>query len=437
MYLNIFVYLFGFLHAADFAVVTMAVGHEYEKLVEAGIENKRSYCQKHGYDFIYSNEWLDPSRPIPWSKIKLLEEALKQSNYKWVLWTDADALIMNQGIRLEDIIDDKYDFLITSDMHTINSGNFLLKNSDWSKQFLKTIYAHTECIDHPWWENQAILLEYQNSEEVQQKTRILPQRIMNSYAPELMTRMSLENAIGINYRPGDFIIHFPACPKNELACFMNTYAARVIDNPNFADLDTYLGIYGLKLSPANTDINEGYCTESQKRMFIEDLQSYENIKKIAEIGFNAGHSVQIFLENCPDSQVLSFDLNQHYYTKVGVEFMHRKYKNRFKFLGGNSLETVPDFTLNNPLEKYDLIYIDGDHSYLGCYLDLINCQKLAVKETIVWVDDCVDDVQRALNMCVEQGIMSVIKYRSDWTDPCGARVWAEARYLFPDENPGS
>lgn len=434
VFLNLIFCLCGILQAADIAVVTMAIGDAYEKQVAAGIENKRLYCEKYGYDFINSNEWLDLSRPIPWSKIKLLQETLKQNNYKWVFWTDADALFMNHGVRLEDIIDDKYDFMITYDMHSFNSGNFLLKNSEWSKQFLEKIYSYTECIHHPWWENQAIVLELQNNEEVQKKTKIFPQRIMNSYARELMSRISLENSISVNYQPGDFIVHFPACPRDELSTFMNHYAANTIDNPNFADLDTYLGIYGLQLSPGHSHINEGYCTESQKRMFIQDLQGYKNIKKIAEIGFNAGHSAQIFFENCPNSQVLSFDLNHYHYTKIGVEFMQRKYKDNFKFVEGNSQDTVPNYTLNHPHDKYDLLYIDGDHSYLGFYTDLVNCQKLATKDTIVWVDDCVDDVQQALNLCVEQGLMSITKYNSDWTDSCGARVWAEARYLFPSAN---
>lgn len=434
MYLNIFLFLFGLLHAADIAVVSLAVGDEYEKKVAAGVENKFLYCQKHGYDFIYSTEWLDTSRPIPWSKVKLLQEALKNEGYKWVFWSDADALFMNLGIPLEDIIDENYDLILTKDMNNINTGNFLLKNTDWSKEFLEAVYSHTECIHHPWWEQQAFILEIQNNEETQKRTKIYPQRIMNSYAPDLLYRLAIPGSIGATYKPGDFIVHFPACPKGELESYMNRYAAKVVDEPSLGTLDEYLGIYGMQLSPRHSHINEGYCTETQKRHYVESLKKYGNIKKVAEIGFNAGHSVQIFFDNCEDVEVLSFDLNEHHYTKVGVEFMKRKFKERFKFIAGDSKEVVPEYTSNNPDDKYDLIYVDGDHRFEGCYTDLINCQKLATRDTIVWVDDCVEEVLRAVNTCVQQGILTVVKHTADWTDPCGGRVWIEARYLLPEEN---
>ena len=53
-------------------VVTLATERESSKdAVSLGIENKRIYCEKQGYDFIYCDEVLDPSRSIPWSKILL------------------------------------------------------------------------------------------------------------------------------------------------------------------------------------------------------------------------------------------------------------------------------------------------------------------------------------------------------------------------------
>lgn len=421
--------LFTLLNAVDIAVVTLAVGKDYEEAVAPGIENKRQYCEKHGYDFIFSNEWIDLSRPIPWSKIKLLQEVLKNENYKWIFWTDADAIIMNHGIKLEDIIDDQFDFIITHDCHTYNSGNFLLKNSEWSKLFLEKIYAHEESIHHAWWENHAIIEEIQNDTEVQKKTKVVPQRIMNSYSSEIISFPM--NPIKEIYKEGDFIIHFASCSLKDLPPLMNKYSAMTVDNRDLFNLDTFLNYYGFQLTPAhNPGVNEGYCTESQRKIFVEDLKSYRNIKNIAEIGLNAGHSVQTFFENCKDVNVLSFDINYHPYTKVGVEFMQRKYKDRFRYIEGDSLETVPNFVLNNPEEKFDLLYVDGDHTFLGCYQDIVNFKNLAHKNTILWVDDYAYEVEMAVNQCVKEGLIKIVKHHSAWNDPCGPRVWVEARYLF-------
>src|SRR5437016_1374629 len=114
--LGIFYLLFVFtLSAADIAVITIAHGEAYQNLVKLGIENKHLYCKKHGYDFFCCEDSLDASRPICWSKIPLALKILNLSNYKWVVWIDADTLVMNLDIPLEEIIDERYNFLITAD----------------------------------------------------------------------------------------------------------------------------------------------------------------------------------------------------------------------------------------------------------------------------------------------------------------------------------
>ncbi len=113
-------YTFININAKDFAVVTMAIGKKYNKTVNSSIENKRKYCEKHGYDFICIKKSLDKNRPIPWSKIKLLSNIFKTKKYKWVFWTDADSLIMNFNIKLEELIDNNYDFIVSGDNNPVD-----------------------------------------------------------------------------------------------------------------------------------------------------------------------------------------------------------------------------------------------------------------------------------------------------------------------------
>ncbi len=93
----LFILIFSTLTAAasDIALITLSVGDNYSKSVAFGIASKEEYCSLHGYDFILCTEYLDPSRPIAWSKIKLLEKVLNTNKYKWVFWSDADSIIMN------------------------------------------------------------------------------------------------------------------------------------------------------------------------------------------------------------------------------------------------------------------------------------------------------------------------------------------------------
>ncbi len=198
------------------AVVTLIFGANYKEAVRDGIENKRLYCQKYGYDFICGEENLDPSRPIAWSKILLIQKVMKNPSYEWIFWTDADSLIMNFNIRLESLIDENFNFIISKDINNINSGEFFIKNTEWSDTFLTSVYSRTECIDHIWWENQAIILELEQKPEYASRTKIVPQKLFNSSAYEVI-RSFRSDAL---YRKGDFIVHFAGLHKFKALKFL-------------------------------------------------------------------------------------------------------------------------------------------------------------------------------------------------------------------------
>lgn len=65
--------------------------------------NKQAYCKKHNYDLFLYHKSLDPSRHPAWSKILAVEKHI--GDYKWLLWIDSDALIMNSNIKIESLID--------------------------------------------------------------------------------------------------------------------------------------------------------------------------------------------------------------------------------------------------------------------------------------------------------------------------------------------
>jgi len=193
-------------------LVTLAAGDAYLKMVEVGIENKLNYCKKHDYLFVPGYKLLDNSRPAPWSKILLILEVFENPDIKWVFWSDADSLIMNSEIKLESYIDESYEFIVTQDRNGLNSGQFFIKNSPWARIFLSKIYERTDCIFHPWWEQQAIIDEYNKSKEIQEKTKILPQRSFNSY-PSFLTNSHPDQT----YKRGDFLIHFPSVRGSHLS----------------------------------------------------------------------------------------------------------------------------------------------------------------------------------------------------------------------------
>ncbi len=139
----------------------------------------------------------------------------------------------------------------------------------------------------------------------------------------------------------------------------------------------------LYLKNNNCNIIEGYTRGCYKETIVLQLLSF-NKQNILEIGFNAGHSADLFLSNNSNGNVLSFDIGEHDYTQIGKKYIDITYPNRHTLIIGDSTQSIPKY---NSDIKYDLIFIDGGHSYQVAKADLINCKRFAHKDTIVIMDD--------------------------------------------------
>lgn len=132
---------------------------------------------------------------------------------------------------------------------------------------------------------------------------------------------------------------------------------------------------------------EGNSQQISKQ--VEDLIKLSKGSDIhvLEIGFNAGHSAEVFLQNNHSLKLISFDLGEHDYILKAKQFIDAKYKNRHTLILGDSTITIPTYINDNPNKKFDIIFIDGGHDYSIANADLENCRKLANKDTIVIIDD--------------------------------------------------
>jgi mannan polymerase II complex MNN10 subunit len=108
--------------------------------------NKQAYCTKHGYQLFDSSNVLDNSRPPSWSKIKAAQRlfSLKQRDNQsplceWVVWWDADTVIMNSDKKIQNLFPLHADFVVTKQKSiSYNAGAWIIKNTPWSHQFLQT-----------------------------------------------------------------------------------------------------------------------------------------------------------------------------------------------------------------------------------------------------------------------------------------------------------
>jgi len=140
---------------------------------------------------------------------------------------------------------------------------------------------------------------------------------------------------------------------------------------------------------------EGNCSQIPEQ--IRDLVALSASHpskplRIMEIGFNAGHSAEVFLNNnC--MHLVSFDLGQHMYVLEAKRYLDHKYPKRHLLVLGDSQISMPKFLADYPGITFDVIFIDGGHDYEIAKSDMENSLKMATDNTLIIMDDVVSGQQ--------------------------------------------
>ncbi|ERM94936.1 uncharacterized alpha-1,2-galactosyltransferase C1289.13c isoform X1 [Amborella trichopoda] len=199
----------------------------FEGLMAMVLPNKESYAEKFGYDFSDCSEMIDRSRPPSWSKILAVKAHLH--NYDWIFWNDADSLITNSNVSLEQVlysvigdseVQEWPDLILTKDATGVNAGIFFVRNSNWSQEFLDTWWNQKEFIrkfgSTKSGDNDALkhLISHLSPQELQKHVRVSKmQCLFNSYPwfPSWKTAFRLITSPKTtwqgSYSEGDFMVH--------------------------------------------------------------------------------------------------------------------------------------------------------------------------------------------------------------------------------------
>ena len=207
-------------------VCYMSIGENYKDATKYSYINIQLYCKKYNYTFIEDDSVYDDSRPIAWSKILLILKYLPE--YDYIIWIDADILIMNNQITLESFIEKykEFDIICGSCPRMANTGFLFIKNSDFSNQFLKDVFYNVYDPESDpnerymnWEQGSFINLYDKNHLESQSKIKVTKYRELNSYWRQ--------------YNDGDFTIHGAGIRDlEELKYFLHIWAMK-IPNKNY------------------------------------------------------------------------------------------------------------------------------------------------------------------------------------------------------------
>ncbi|KAG0272476.1 hypothetical protein BGZ95_011789 [Linnemannia exigua] len=179
-------------------------------------ENKRTYADQHGYDFVArAAEFAQEEhrgRRLVWGKIGAIQKVLP--HYQWLFWMDMDAVIADLDKDLRAIIQtaeeekgtngEEISLIVARPKRDkmLNAGVMLIKNTEWSRAFFNEVQTRA-----PWYHKssyeQAAIWEVMNEPKWASGVYLYDgdDHTMNTF-PKL-------------YANGDFVIHFaPAgCPS--------------------------------------------------------------------------------------------------------------------------------------------------------------------------------------------------------------------------------
>lgn len=112
-------------------------------------------------------------------------------------------------------------------------------------------------------------------------------------------------------------------------------------------------------------------------------------KRIVEIGFNEVSSSNLLnlldKYNSNNYMLVSFDEGKYKYSKEQID---NKYPGKHILITGNSVNTIPSFSLISDI-TFDIIIINGNHTFVDAYSDIINCAQISNLNTISIIDNVI------------------------------------------------
>jgi hypothetical protein len=181
---------------------------DYEHIASIVEQNRREYAAVHGYGII------ERHYPGSWGKLNALLDAWNDSEWLW--WLDADACITDTRQKLESLIREDADVVITCDRNGINCGSMLIRPCPQLKAIFEELLHRRSDFDWPnglWEQNGLMWMLW----KIKDRVYILPQHTMNSFATS--------DAGSHAWQPGDFVLHCPGLPDEKRVALL-TQAVR-------------------------------------------------------------------------------------------------------------------------------------------------------------------------------------------------------------------
>lgn len=206
-------------------IVFTEYGNNFRDIAAVSVPIMREYCEKQKYGFRElilkgtGNEYY-------YKKHEFIRELLDGDEADLIFYLDCDSVITNYNIRLESFMTYGAQFWITEHIGELNGGAILVKASNRGSDINNFILAHRDRFPN----EQNVVNHYRDVLLYANTMAILKHPAFNSldYScyPECKECVGRED-LG-DWKPGNFVIHFPALPLNKRVELMKEFSQKII-----------------------------------------------------------------------------------------------------------------------------------------------------------------------------------------------------------------
>lgn len=193
---------------------------EYSRMINS------IYALKHGYEYISWDYDLVPLEySVYYNKIAAIYQTIKSDiNFEWVLYLDADAIITNQSIKLEDIIAKYQDkeIIMAQDLNGKNNGVILIKNTPIMADYLQDCYTNRNFF-HSKTPEQAAMFVIVEQDKYKEKIGWETMQFFNAYLFKYKN-MEYDEPLWDNT---SFILHLQRLPNDKRIKIFKEYLERM------------------------------------------------------------------------------------------------------------------------------------------------------------------------------------------------------------------
>lgn len=209
------------------ALCSLGVG-PHSELLDIALPRLEAYAANFGYDVIIGRSSLAPERPPAWSKIVMMDRAL--SDFDFVVWVDADAILVDSSSDIADVCDPDRSIHLAVHRYDAqqvpNTGVCVLRADRHAERFLRGVWNLDLYTDHPWWDNAATLDLLGFS--VRSPVRPIARSALVRRLGELPLRW---NSVPAHRDPNPAIIHLAGCTHSARASTMRRLAGVTLGSP--------------------------------------------------------------------------------------------------------------------------------------------------------------------------------------------------------------